>query len=296
MRWLAIAALSLVAPLGVASSAAPQSASSSAWLTFSTDGVRIQHPPNWHATVPPLTPVASPRQLMAVASFRSPLTHVPTVADRRERSRERSPRRGHLRHRLRHAQPEPERMAGSPDSIQARSVRELRVLRSQLPDPFPRGGTALPDLRLVRPTSDTGEAFDGASRPRHLYSEAALIYQLMNRHWVAVALGVVTLLSAASVGAASDRSSSPPPLTRDVPRFVRSICASGRSSSPIRLVCPPLVPLTKYRPQPGLQRRAPRQHEHPAAQATGRSHLPPRLQRGRQRPGVLALGGRHGNP
>ena len=73
----------------------------------------------------------------------------------------------------------------------------------------------------------------------------------MYRQRVAVALGAVMLLSAASVRAASDRSSSPPPLTRDVPRFVRKICSSGRSSSPIPLVCPPLVPVTKYRPYPG---------------------------------------------
>ncbi len=72
MRWLAIAALSLIALLGVVSPAAPQSASSSAWITFRTDGVRIQHPPNWHATARPLTPVSSPRQLMAVASFPFP--------------------------------------------------------------------------------------------------------------------------------------------------------------------------------------------------------------------------------
>ncbi len=73
----------------------------------------------------------------------------------------------------------------------------------------------------------------------------------MHRHWVALAAGLTLLSTASSAGAASDRSSSPPPLTRDVPRFVKQVCASGRATSPIRLVCPALVPVTKYRPQPG---------------------------------------------
>lgn len=72
MRWLAIAAFSLVALLGAVSPAAPRPATSSGWITFSTDGVRIQHPIGWYATARPLTPVASPRQLMAVASFAFP--------------------------------------------------------------------------------------------------------------------------------------------------------------------------------------------------------------------------------
>lgn len=72
-----------------------------------------------------------------------------------------------------------------------------------------------------------------------------------------VAAAVAVLMSAlacvaSSAQAAGDRSSSGPRLTRDVPRFVKQVCASGRSSSPIRLVCPPLVPVTKYRKQTGL--------------------------------------------
>ncbi len=45
---------------------------SSSWVTFQTDGVRIRHPSSWHATSRPLTPVTSPLQLMAVASFAFP--------------------------------------------------------------------------------------------------------------------------------------------------------------------------------------------------------------------------------
>jgi hypothetical protein len=43
-----------------------------------------------------------------------------------------------------------------------------------------------------------------------------------------------------------------PRLTPSVPPFVTRVCESGRAASPIPLVCPPLVPVTKYRPFPGL--------------------------------------------
>ena len=43
-----------------------------------------------------------------------------------------------------------------------------------------------------------------------------------------------------------------PLLTSHVPHFVTHVCASGRANSPIPLVCPPLVPVTKYRRFPGL--------------------------------------------
>lgn len=42
------------------------------------------------------------------------------------------------------------------------------------------------------------------------------------------------------------------PLTTHVPAFVTSVCDAARSRSPIRLVCPSLVPVTKYRTFPGL--------------------------------------------
>lgn len=62
-----------------------------------------------------------------------------------------------------------------------------------------------------------------------------------------------TLLGvASSAETAGDRSSSPPRLTRDVPRFVTQWCVKGRSRSPIRVVCPPLVPVTAYRKFPGV--------------------------------------------
>lgn len=75
----------------------------------------------------------------------------------------------------------------------------------------------------------------------------------MKRYAIGVVVCATTLACAASnTEAASDRSSSPPPLTRDVPRFAKQVCASGRSGSPIRLVCPPLVPVTKYRKLQGV--------------------------------------------
>jgi hypothetical protein len=47
-------------------------AGSSSWATFRADGVRIRHPAHWNATARPLTPVTSPEQVLAVASFAFP--------------------------------------------------------------------------------------------------------------------------------------------------------------------------------------------------------------------------------
>jgi hypothetical protein len=44
-------------------------AAASGWVTFRIDGVRVRHPADWSATARQLTPVTSPRQLLAVASF-----------------------------------------------------------------------------------------------------------------------------------------------------------------------------------------------------------------------------------
>jgi hypothetical protein len=66
-------------------------------------------------------------------------------------------------------------------------------------------------------------------------------------------VGVAALSCAVSVAAAgAERSSSSPRLTRNVPRFVTRICKSGRARSPLPLVCPPLVPVSRYRTFPGL--------------------------------------------
>ena len=66
-------------------------------------------------------------------------------------------------------------------------------------------------------------------------------------------LSVVLVLA---IGIAADRveaSPSSPPLTRTVPQFVTQVCATARRSRPpLPIVCPPLVPTTKYRPFPGL--------------------------------------------
>jgi hypothetical protein len=52
--------------------------------------------------------------------------------------------------------------------------------------------------------------------------------------------------------AGTQRSSSSPRLTTHVSRFVTHICESGRARSPLPLVCPPLVPVSRYRTFPGL--------------------------------------------
>jgi hypothetical protein len=45
---------------------------SSSWKTFRNDGVTVRYPSNWHATRWRLTPVTSPVQVLAVASYALP--------------------------------------------------------------------------------------------------------------------------------------------------------------------------------------------------------------------------------
>ena len=42
------------------------------WLIFRAHGISVRHPPGWHATARPLTPVGAPRQVMAIASYPFP--------------------------------------------------------------------------------------------------------------------------------------------------------------------------------------------------------------------------------
>jgi hypothetical protein len=66
-------------------------------------------------------------------------------------------------------------------------------------------------------------------------------------------VGVAALSFAVSVAAASaEPSSSSPRLTSNVPRFVTRMCKSGRARSPLPLVCPPLVPVSRDWTFPGL--------------------------------------------
>jgi len=76
----------------------------------------------------------------------------------------------------------------------------------------------------------------------------------MNRSAVvALVVSISALGSAAfAVAARVEAAFASPRLTSTVPRFVTQICASGRSRSPLPLVCPPLVPETKYRAFPGF--------------------------------------------
>ena len=42
------------------------------WRTFSANGISVRYPPGWFATRQPLTPVTSPPQILAVASYPLP--------------------------------------------------------------------------------------------------------------------------------------------------------------------------------------------------------------------------------
>jgi hypothetical protein len=70
---------------------------------------------------------------------------------------------------------------------------------------------------------------------------------------LAALLVVLALGASATAGttARTESSFSSPRLTSDVPRFVTQICKSGGDNSPLPLVCPPLVPVTKYRTHAG---------------------------------------------
>jgi hypothetical protein len=68
----------------------------------------------------------------------------------------------------------------------------------------------------------------------------------------AVVLASCLLIVAEASGARVRQGEPAPRLTSKVPQFVTRVCASGRADSPIPLVCPPLVPVTKYRTFPGL--------------------------------------------
>ena len=102
-----------------------------------------------------------------------------------------------------------------------------------------------PRARRRLPARDTtGSARErGRARDTRPQSDARVLQRDLLIAVIATALACAT----SSTQAAGERSSSPPPLTRDVPHFVKQVCATGRSDSPIRLVCPPLVPVTKYR-------------------------------------------------
>jgi hypothetical protein len=66
-------------------------------------------------------------------------------------------------------------------------------------------------------------------------------------------VGSIAALTHEALGSGSRiETRSLPPLSASVPRFVTGLCSRTRSRSPIPLVCPPLVPVTKYRSYPGL--------------------------------------------
>ena len=62
----------LLALACAALAAATACASSSSWKTFRDAGVSVRYPADWHATRRTLTPVTSPVQVLAVASYPLP--------------------------------------------------------------------------------------------------------------------------------------------------------------------------------------------------------------------------------
>jgi hypothetical protein len=60
------------------------------------------------------------------------------------------------------------------------------------------------------------------------------------------------LVAAASSTARSSADDTSPHLTRNVPGIVQFWCRVGAQKAPIPIVCPPLVPVTRYERHPGL--------------------------------------------
>lgn len=67
-----------------------------------------------------------------------------------------------------------------------------------------------------------------------------------------VVASALTFFSVSAGSASQVETQALPRLTTKVPRFVTRLCAPARARSPIPLVCPPLVPVTKYRRFPGV--------------------------------------------
>jgi hypothetical protein len=83
-------------------------------------------------------------------------------------------------------------------------------------------------------------------------SRSAHVLSLGSALTIALVAGVAARSHDALGSGSRVETRSVPPLTRSVPHFVTGLCTRTRSRSPIPLVCPPLVPVTKYRRFPGL--------------------------------------------
>jgi hypothetical protein len=72
--------------------------------------------------------------------------------------------------------------------------------------------------------------------------------------WAAFVVALAGFGAAGSaIGGQSESSSSTPRLTRAVPENVTKLCVSARRSRPpLPIVCPPLIPVTRYWPYPGV--------------------------------------------
>ena len=89
-------------------------------------------------------------------------------------------------------------------------------------------------------------------RPSPLAMEPPTLDDAMTTAGALAGVFISTLVVSASATAGSDQAGSSPRLTRDVPGFVQRVCVSARPTAPIPIVCPPLVPVTKYRTFTGL--------------------------------------------
>jgi hypothetical protein len=104
----------------------------------------------------------------------------------------------------------------------------------------------------VPPRSHSAADLSSNAIRRFRVSRRVLVLSLSSALTIALVAGIAAF-SRTAVGSASRiEKPSVPPLTTTVPRFVTGLCARASSRSPIPLVCPPLVPVTKYRRFPGL--------------------------------------------
>ena len=158
LRLFAAALLAVLLAAGCASSSSK---------TFRDDGVSVRYPSDWHATRRALTPVTSPVQVLAVASYRLPArkggrrrvfaqgSARPAAAERR------LPLRLGVRPARAGRRPE-RRLPAAARPLRIEGANGFRVPRPELRRRLSRGGPAVPDPCRPRPAGRGGRARDGS--------------------------------------------------------------------------------------------------------------------------------------
>ena len=157
-RLFAAALLGVLLAAGCASSSSK---------TFRDDGVSVRYPSDWHATRRALTPVTSPVQVLAVASYGFPRGNAGADGCSPKEALDRLPPNGVFLFGWEYDRPA---LAGvqrsdfppRPDHFELKGPTGFECLGPKLRRRLPRGGPAVPDPRRPRPAGRGGRARDGS--------------------------------------------------------------------------------------------------------------------------------------